>query len=102
VDEFRQRGTRGCYQTERRKSFLEKLLDTIEVTTLYKSARTISANEVNQTMTSMKQRLHNAERRPSAQMRAAWCGLVAGSTPTNFIGDQLGQRSIVDSRYIRH
>jgi len=54
-------------------------------------------------MTSMKHRLHPAERRPSAQMRAAWCGLVISLSPTNFTGGRLGQEtSIVDSRYIRH
>jgi hypothetical protein len=53
-------------------------------------------------MTSMKQRLHNAERRPSAQMRAAGCGLVISLSPTNFTGGKLGPKtSIVDSRYIK-
>ena len=54
-------------------------------------------------MTSMKHRLHKAEGRPSAQLRAAWCGLVSNLSPTNFIDGKLGQEtSIVDSRYIRH
>jgi len=54
-------------------------------------------------MTSMKHRLQIAERQPSAQMRAAWCGLVSSLSPTNFFGGRLGQEtSIVDSRYIRH
>lgn len=54
-------------------------------------------------MTSRLDRLHTAERRPSAQLRTAWCGLVMGSSPTNFTGGKLGQEtSIVDSRYIRH
>ncbi len=54
-------------------------------------------------MTSRLDTLHNAERRPSAQMCAAWCGLIEGSSPTNFSGGKLGQQTlIVDSRYIRH
>jgi hypothetical protein len=51
----------------------------------------------------MIHRLHTVERQPSAQMRAAWCGLVESLAPTTFIGGKLGQlTSKVDSRYIRH
>jgi len=54
-------------------------------------------------MTSRLDRLHNAERRPSAHMCAAWSGLILGSSPANFTSGKLGQQtSIVDSRYIRH
>jgi len=53
--------------------------------------------------TSMKQTVHNAERRPSAQMRAAWCGLGLSLSPTNFASGKLGKAmSIVDAVYIRH
>jgi len=53
--------------------------------------------------TSMKQTVHNTERRPSAQMRAAWCGLGLSLSPTNFASGKLGKAmSIVDAVYIRH
>jgi hypothetical protein len=53
-------------------------------------------------MMSMIHRLHTVERQPSAQMCAAWCGLVVSLSPTNFIGGKLGQQTSKDSRYIRH
>jgi hypothetical protein len=54
-------------------------------------------------MMSMNQTANTAERRPSAQMRAVWCGLGLSLSPTNFAGGTLGKAmSIVDAVYIRH
>jgi hypothetical protein len=49
----------------------------------------------------MIHRLHTVERQPSAQMRAAWCGLGRTLSRTNFIGGNLGRETSKDSRYIR-
>jgi len=46
-------------------------------------------------------RQHAAKRQPSAQMRAAWCGLSVSLFPTNILGGNLGQETSIDSRYSR-
>jgi hypothetical protein len=60
------------------------------------------ARQRRSTLTSMTHRQHTVNRKPSARMRTAVCGLGWSLSPTTPSGNKLGfETAIVDSRYIR-